>query len=184
MLAFRRNGIPENSRASTGENRNAAGAATANRTETSKSDNQPALSDAGASPSPANSSTAPRDARTELQSLRDQWVNATVTRDINKLISFYPPVMDAFYLKRNVPLSAVRSEKQRMLEQASSIEMQTGQPEITLGADGRTATMTFRKSWNFKGAQNSSGEVVQELRWVKTNDSWKITSERDLDVIR
>lgn len=184
MLAFRRNGVQENNRAASSENRDQTGPATANQTESNKSGNQPALSDAGVSPSPLNSSTAQHDARTELQSLRDQWVNATVTRDIDKLISFYPPVMDAFYLKRNVPLSAVRSEKERMIEQARSIELQTSQPEITLGADGRSATMTFRKRWNFKGAQNSSGEVLQELRWVKTNAGWKIISERDIDVIR
>jgi hypothetical protein len=78
----------------------------------------------------------------------------------------------------------VRDEKQRLIAQTNTIELQTSQPEINLSSDGRSATMTFRKSWNFRGAQNSSGEVLQELRWVKTNDGWKIVSERDIDVIR
>jgi hypothetical protein len=35
-----------------------------------------------------------------------------------------------------------------------------------------------------KGELNRTGEVLQELRWVKQEDGWKITSERDLRVIR
>lgn len=186
MLAYRRTGTQstENNPAVSNESRDSAGKDTANRANSNGAGNQPALSDAGASPSPASSQAAPHDARAELQSLRDQWVNATIGRDINKVLSFYPPVLDTFYLKRNVPISAVRAEKERMIEQANSIELQTSEPQITLSNDGRTATMTFRKRWSFRGAQNSNGEVVQELRWAKMNGAWKITSERDLDVIR
>ena len=35
-----------------------------------------------------------------------------------------------------------------------------------------------------KGRVNRQGEVLQELRWVKSDDQWKIVSERDLRVIR
>ncbi|MBD0371316.1 MAG: protein kinase [Pyrinomonadaceae bacterium] len=185
MLVFRgaaqRSSSAENQAAAT-ENRNAAGAA--NRTEDGRTSNQPALSDSNASPSPASTIEVPRDARAELQSLMSQWINATTARDIDRLISFYPPVVENFYLKRNVPRAAVRDEKQRMIEQASSIELETSQPEINLSSDGRAAIMTFRKRWNFRGAQNSTGEVVQELRWIKTKDGWKIVGERDIDVIR
>lgn len=141
--------------------------------------NQPALSDANTAPSPT---TTPGDVRAELLSLRDQWINATTARDIEKVISFYPPVVETFYRKHNVARSAVRVEKQRLLEQANSIEMRASEPQTTINGD--TATMTFRKSWNFRGAQSSRGEVVQELRWVKTNQGWKISSERDIEVIR
>jgi serine/threonine protein kinase len=183
MLAFRgMRGAVDSPSAST-QRKDETGAGTANRPEAKGNDNSQALSDAGVTPSPV-ASTTPTDTRSELQSLRDQWVKATVDRDINRLLSFYPPRMDTFYLKRNVPLSAVRAEKQRMIEQASSIELEASQPETSLGNDGRTATMTFRKRWNFKGALNSNGEVVQELRWLKTGDGWKINSERDVEVIR
>jgi ketosteroid isomerase-like protein len=176
-------GETENRSAVTGNvNANENGSQTANRDGAVRTDNQPALSDAGASPSP--SATGAGDARAELQSLRDEWINATRARDINRLISFYPPVVETFYLKRNVPRASVRAEKQRLMEQATSIELETGQPETSLSADGRSAIMTFRKSWNFRGALNSSGEVVQELRWLKTGEGWKIVSERDKGVLR
>jgi hypothetical protein len=60
----------------------------------------------------------------------------------------------------------------------------TTEPEVTLGGDGRTAIMRFHKSWNFKGARAESGEVIQELRWRKTETGWKIISERDLQKLR
>jgi hypothetical protein len=44
--------------------------------------------------------------------------------------------------------------------------------------------MCFRKTYMIKGRVNRQGEVLQELRWVKSDDQWKIVSERDLRVIR
>lgn len=34
------------------------------------------------------------------------------------------------------------------------------------------------------GKLNRAGEVLQELRWAKQEDGWKIVNERDLGVIR
>lgn len=182
LLAFRgtsgRNDA-ENQSAST---QNGSAAGNANRADAGRTDNQPALSDSNVSPSP--STTTPADAQTELQALRDDWIKATRARDINRVISFYPPVMETFYLKRNVSRAAVRAEKQRMMESATSIDLETSQTATNVTNDGRSAIMTFRKSWNFRGGQNSSGEVIQELRWLKTGEGWKIVSERDIGVIR
>ena len=124
------------------------------------------------------------DARTELRSLLDRWIAATNARDIEQQMFFYAPTLEAFYLHRGVSRQSVRAEKTRLRAQADVVAVQTGEPEISLSADGRTATMKFRKSWDFKGAQPSSGEVIQELRWVRTDSGWKITSERDIQVIR
>jgi ketosteroid isomerase-like protein len=45
--------------------------------------------------------------------------------------------------------------------------------------------MRFRKKYAIEGGgEDRSGEVVQELRWRRTADGWKIVSERDLHVIR
>jgi hypothetical protein len=129
-------------------------------------------------------SSEPGDARTELRSLRDGWIAATNARDIERQLSFYAPTLEAFYLQRGVSRQSVRAEKTRLLAQADVIAVQAGEPETSISADGRTATMRFRKSWDFKGAQPSSGEVIQELRWAKTDAGWKITSERDIQVIR
>jgi hypothetical protein len=44
--------------------------------------------------------------------------------------------------------------------------------------------MYFRKSYVIEGHVSRQGEVLQEPRWAKQTDGWKIVSERDLRVIR
>ncbi len=130
-------------------------------------------------------STEPtRDARAELRATLDEWVAATNARDIDRLMAFYPQTVSVFYQKRNVTRDAVRDEKNRLLQRASKIEVRVGEPETELAPDGQTAAMRFRKSWDFAGVSPASGEVIQELRWRKTDAGWKITGERDVQVIR
>lgn len=124
------------------------------------------------------------DAPAKLRSLLGEWIAATNARDLEKQMTFYAPVLKAFYLKRNVPRSAVRAEKARLNAQLSSVEVHIGEPETHIDAGGSAATMRFRKSWEFKGSQPGSGEVLQELQWTKTDAGWKIKSERDVQRIR
>lgn len=130
---------------------------------------------------PANDSGG---ALTELRLLLGQWVAATNARDVDRQMAFYAPVLEVFYLRRDVLRSAVRAEKARLMSQLSSVDVRVGEPETLISSDGRAATMRFRKSWEFKGVQPGSGEVVQELHWARTDDGWKIKSERDVQVIR
>jgi serine/threonine protein kinase len=127
---------------------------------------------------------APKDAREELSGELDAWIAATNARDLNRQMSFYAPTLNAFYQKRDISQAAVRAEKSRLFSQISSIDVKASSPEIRISDDGRTATMRFHKRWDFAGAQSSSGEVVQELGWRKTDKGWKIVSERDVQVIR
>jgi serine/threonine-protein kinase len=113
------------------------------------------------------------------------WIAATNARDVNKQLAFYMPRLNFFYRARNVSLAAVRAEKIRALQQANAINISISEPEITLSDDGRTAIMRFRKQYVFAGRRgNRRGEVVQELRWLKTDSGWKIIGERDVQVIR
>jgi serine/threonine protein kinase/ketosteroid isomerase-like protein len=132
----------------------------------------------------ASAKDSPRDARAELRAALDDWVAATNSRDINKQMTFYAPTLSVFYLKRNATQASVRAEKTRLLSQSASIDVRVSEPEIQVDTDGRTATMRFHKSWNFNGDRPESGEVIQELRWRKTDSGWKIVSERDVEVIR
>jgi ketosteroid isomerase-like protein len=122
------------------------------------------------------------------ESLREalyRWIDATNDRDIDEQMSFYMPQMQAFYLARNTTKNFVRIEKTRAFSNARSINITAAEPEIIFQENGRTAIMRFRKKYNIQnGSRNRSGEVVQELRWRKTNDGWKIFSERDIRVLR
>lgn len=124
----------------------------------------------------------------ENQALREAlsgWVAATNARDTDALMNFYASKLERYYLRKNFTRDEVRTDKRRLDKLASLEAVRVGPPELTVSSDGRSAQMSFRKEY---GVENSKikrrGEVVQELRWIKLVDGWKITSERDLRVIR
>ena len=115
----------------------------------------------------------------------ESWIAATNERDLRKHLSFYMPRLKAFYLTRNVPREVVRSERARAFERADLIEVHALAPETILIDGGRVAIMRFRKKYLTKtGTQTHRGEVIQELRWQRTDQGWKIFSERDIRVLR
>jgi ketosteroid isomerase-like protein len=120
-----------------------------------------------------------------LRAALDEWVATTNAGNLDRQMNLYAPLMERFYQKRSVSRASARAEKERFLARVTSFSIWVGEPSVTMGADGRTATMLFRKSYSSGGAvPSTNGEVVQELRWLKTADGWKITSERDVSVIR
>jgi len=142
----------------------------------------PPVASAGASARTARG--VERDAAALRRAL-DEWIDATNARDIDRQMSFYPPVMRAFYLQRNASRGAVRAEKERVFLGARTIEVRAAAPELIFQESGRAAVMRFRKTYAIEGGgQNRRGEVVQELRWQLTPQGWKIYSERDVRVIR
>jgi hypothetical protein len=102
---------------------------------------------------------------------------------VDQQMNYYAPKVNSYYQARNATQEAVKAEKRRIFENAA-VDIQAGKPEIVLSNDGRSAKMRFNKKYVIKkGQQNRSGEVVQELEWVKSKNGWKIVSERDVKVI-
>ena len=98
---------------------------------------------------------------------------------------FYVPVLRAYYLSRNTPQSVVRAEKNRVFSNVRSVDIRAGEPEIIFQDAGRTAVMRFVKEYRIADrSRTKSGTVVQELRWERSGDDWRIFSERDIRVIR
>ena len=131
--------------------------------------------------------TAATDAGTEqeLRAALGEWLAATNSRDVGRQMSYYAPRVEAFYLSRNAPREAVRAEKARLFARADSVNIEAAPPEIRMSRDGRTAVMRFRKRYQITGgAASRSGEVLQELRWRRTEGGWRIVSERDLRVLQ
>jgi ketosteroid isomerase-like protein len=124
------------------------------------------------------------DVQGELRAALGGWIAATNSRDVGRQMSFYAPTVEAFYLARNAPRESVRAEKARLFARASAVNIEAASPEIRLSPDGRTAVMRFRKRYRIDGADSRAGEVLQELRWRRTDTGWKIVSERDLRVLQ
>lgn len=120
-----------------------------------------------------------------LRSSLQAWVSATNEKDIGGQMNFYMPTLLAYYLTRNTPRDAVRAEKARVFALATSVNIDADEPEIVFLEQGRAAVMRFRKRYAIEGGRAARrGEVVQELRWRRTDAGWKIYSERDIRVIR
>jgi hypothetical protein len=150
---------------------------------------EPQTATASSSPVSPPASSAPLGvAGDETDTLRvalNEWVSATNKRDIDRLSAFYMPILKAYYLTRNVPRSFVRNDKSSAFKRADVLSVQADEPEILLSEHAGTAVMRFRKNYVIEsGRQRKSGEVIQELRWQKTGTGWRITSERDVRVIR
>jgi hypothetical protein len=133
----------------------------------------------------ASARTGANNDASTLRSELDEWIAATNGRNIGRQMTYYVPVLSAYYLKRNVPLADVRAEKNRVFRQASTIDVRADAPEIVFADSGRTAIMRYRKQYNIEnGKQSRRGQVIQELRWQKTDNGWKIFSERDVKVLK
>jgi ketosteroid isomerase-like protein len=133
----------------------------------------------------ARAETVAKDTEAILRSALKNWVAATNARDIERQMLFYNPVVEAFYQSRHAPRALVRADKARVYGRASSIDVSADDPDIQLSPDGRTAVMRFRKRYAIAGGgEDRRGEVLQELRWQLAGGQWRITSERDLQVVR
>jgi ketosteroid isomerase-like protein len=148
----------------------------------------PATPSPTASSSPQPSVAVPAGAEKERAALVatiDGWLAAHNGRNLSQVTNFYMPNVSAFYLTQNTTRAAVRAEKARLFQAPGMSLRRNGDPQITFGQDGGTATTIFRKTYNRDGsAQTQGGEVLQEIVWRKTNRGWKIISERDLRVLR
>lgn len=136
----------------------------------------------------ANPRGGGREEQTQADALRtalQEWVEATNAKDIGRQMNFYMPRLLAFYLTRDTPRDAVRAEKARVFDRATRVSINADEPELVFLEQGRVAVMRFRKRYRVEGGPAArTGEVVQELRWRRAGDGWKIYSERDIRVIR
>jgi YD repeat-containing protein len=138
-------------------------------------------------PSKTDDSSGAPDAQGTFASLRGafgEWLAATNARDLERLLKFYSPKMEAFYRARDVSQDVVRDDRTRLFARAEALEVKADAPEITVSGDGRTATMTFGKAYFMRvNGRDRRGKVIQQLRWQLTDDGWKIVSERDIRVL-
>ena len=130
-----------------------------------------------------SSAASPADAEVLRGALKD-WIAATNNREIDKQMSFYVSRLKAYYLTRNTSRAFVRDEKARVFARASVIDIQAEEPEIVFQDGGNTAVMRYRKKYRIEnGRQSRRGQVIQELRWQRVGQEWRIFSERDIRVL-
>ena len=113
----------------------------------------------------------------------DAWADSTRERNLNAHSEAYADTLETFYKKSNVPSEQVLAERARAFTRYSSMDVTIDNVEIKPDPSGRRATATFDKSWEFRASdKTATGRVRQQLIFVKQDDRWLITSERDLQV--
>lgn len=119
-----------------------------------------------------------------LQSALNDWLEATRAGDIEGQMRFYPARVPVYYTWRDVTRQAVREEKRRVFGAATRLEITTDVPIVELADGGRSAVSRFRKRYVIEGpVVRRRGEVLQELRWARTPEGWRIVGERDAEVL-
>jgi hypothetical protein len=134
--------------------------------------------------SPLSSTASDNSTADVLRRALVEWIDATNKRDIEKQMTFYVQRLRAYYLTRNTSREFVRDEKQRVFGTATLIDIDAEEPEIIFQDGGRSAVMRYKKRYRVdNGRRSRSGQVIQELRWQRTEDGWRIFSERDIRVL-
>ena len=119
-----------------------------------------------------------------LETALNDWLAATKAGDVETQMRFYPARVPVYYTWRNVTRQAVRTEKERVFGAATRLQITTESPTIEMAADGESAVSRFRKRYVIEGPNiRRRGEVLQELRWARTPDGWRIVAERDAEVL-
>ena len=132
-----------------------------------------------------NASSTDPSAAEVLRNALTAWIAATNNRDINQQMTFYVARLKRFYLMSNTSRSFVREEKARVFATASVIDIRAEEPEIIFQDRDHTAVMRYRKQYRIENGRNSRrGEVIQELRWQRVGNEWRIFSERDIRVLK
>lgn len=133
--------------------------------------------------SPAAATREPR-ADAGLEAALNEWLEATKAGDIERQMRFYAARVPVYYTWRNVTQQAVRAEKVRVFGGVTRLEITTDAPTIEVADGGDSAVSRFRKRYVIEGPSvRRRGEVLQELRWLRTRDGWRIVSERDAEVL-
>jgi hypothetical protein len=124
------------------------------------------------------------DEAASLRDALDEWIAATERGDITTQMRFYPAWVPVYYTWRDVPRDAVRAEKVKVFGAARTLSITTDTPTVEVFDDRVTAVTRFRKRYVIEGPNvRRRGEVLQELRWMRTADGWLIVGERDAHVI-
>ena len=119
-----------------------------------------------------------------LHSALTDWLEATKAGDIERQMRFYPSRVPVYYTWRDVTRQAVRAEKVRVFGAATRLEITTDVPTVEVEEGGDSAVSRFRKRYVIEGpAVRRRGEVLQELRWARTPEGWRIVGERDAEVL-
>ena len=138
-----------------------------------------------ASPKPSTEKTPkvnPEEITKKVSSQLSSWKSLAEARNLGAYMGKYASRID-YYSKRGASRSFVKADKRKAFKTYTSIKSKFTNINIKPSKDGKSATATFDKEWDFSGpAKKTTGKVRTQLVFRKVKDNWLIVSERDLKV--
>ncbi len=130
----------------------------------------------------ADQSTSSADV--EIRNFMEGWAQTSRNRDIDAHLQYYADTLDFYYNRTMVPSSKVREDRTRAFAKFNYLSVQLSNINIQLDSTGQRATVTFDKTFDFRGDNNAffNGSVQSLLALTKLGGSWLITGEKELKV--
>ena len=121
----------------------------------------------------------PRESLLDLTAAVHEWIQAAKRRNVAAQITLYSEKLREFYGQREVSRADVRAAKLRMFG-GGEVITDVSSPEIQLEPSGRVALVRFTKWFIVDGdGRARHGNGVQELRWERTSNGWRIVGEAE-----
>jgi hypothetical protein len=122
------------------------------------------------------------DARAQIMSLLNRWVSSLKSRNLKAQMACYAPRLSNYLQQGSVSRNRVEMQKQKMLRLYTQIRrLQLSNVEISV--QGPEAAATVIKSWDFSNNEiDSRGRRLVNLRLIKIDSRWMITSEQEYAV--
>lgn len=121
-------------------------------------------------------------AKREILDTLDGWAGAARAHDLDAQVAFYADVVDPYFLRHNVSVADVRTNRSLAYTRYYKLDVQLSNIDVEIDPSGSSATATFDKSYSFEGEKVLSGSVKSMLWLTKTGSRWLISGERDLKV--
>jgi hypothetical protein len=118
----------------------------------------------------------------EVNDFLQSWRNAIEKRDIDAQMRHYAKTVETFYRDSGKDQNSVRAERLKAIERFDTLSLDLTNINVVPESD-RFASVTFDKTWAFRGKERfSSGSVQQEMGLVKSDGRWFIVIEKDLQI--
>lgn len=120
------------------------------------------------------------DSEAAISSLLTQWVSATRTRDVDRKVACYAPVVDRFYGQRSVPSSRLRAQEESIFSRIGPVRKFEIRNVKFNRVGPQWAVVSFDKEWEFGSKSHWAGSAREEVILRPVRGEWKIASQREV----
>jgi hypothetical protein len=112
----------------------------------------------------------------------NEYQRAVMDRSAEAASNCYAPVVQAYFLANSVPRSEVMADYQRKFRKYPKIVQFAISGIQVVSFSNTRATVTFEKSWDFRGPKPYVGDEKAQMVFLKIDGEWKILADCDVEL--